>query len=83
MRACMKPVATLMDPLDSVHIQTKKISKAAVERSDTCVVQAAGVVAESVCAFILADLLLEKFGTDSLTDIKQAYKTYLKRITAC
>jgi len=83
LRACMKPVATLMDPLDSVHIQTKKISKAAVERSDTCVVQAAGVVAESVCAFILADLLLEKFGTDSLTDIKQAYKTYLKRITAC
>ena len=53
---------------------------AAVERSDTCVVQAAGVVAESACAFVLADFLLEKFGTDSLLDIKQAYKAYLKRI---
>ncbi len=83
LRACMKPIATLMNPLDSVHIATKKSMKAAQERSDTCVVQAAGVVAESVCAFILADLLLEKFGTDSLVDIKQAYKAYLKRIAQC
>jgi len=80
LRACMKPIATLMDPLDSVNIQTKKTAKAAQERSDTCVVQAAGVVAESACAFVLADLLLEKFGADSLVDIKQAYKAYLKRI---
>ena len=80
LRACMKPLATLMNPLDSVHIQTKKMAKAAVERSDACVVQAAGVVAEAVCAFVLADLLLEKFGADSLLDIKRAYKAYLKRI---
>ena len=80
LRACMKPIATLMKPLDSVHIKTKKVTKASVERSDTCVVQAAAVVAESVCAFVLADLVLEKFGTDSLVDIKQAYKAYLKRI---
>jgi len=83
LRACMKPIATLMNPLDSVNIATKKLTKAAQERSDTCVVQAAGVVAESVCAFVLADLLLEKFGADSLADIKQAYKAYLKRIAQC
>jgi chorismate synthase len=80
LRACMKPIATLMKPLDSVNIQTKKSAKAAQERSDTCVVQAAGVVAESACAFVLADLLLEKFGSDSLVDIKQAYQAYLRRI---
>ncbi|MCX5693972.1 MAG: chorismate synthase [Candidatus Omnitrophica bacterium] len=81
LRACMKPIATLMRPLDSVHIHTKKSAKAAVERSDTCVVESAGVVAESVCAFILADAFLEKFGSDSLSDIKHSYTNYLKRIT--
>lgn len=79
-RACMKPVCTLMAPLDSVNITSKKPDKAAVERSDTCVVDAAGVVAEAVCAYILAEAFLEKFGGDSLTDIKTNYKNYLKRI---
>lgn len=81
LRACMKPICTLMNPLDSVNIKTKKPSKAAVERTDTCVVSAAGVVAESACAFVLADLMLEKFGSDSLRDIKENYKNYLKRIS--
>lgn len=79
-RACMKPISTLMRPLDSVDIKTKKISKAATERSDTCVVEAAGVVAESACALVLADAFLEKFGSDNLDDIKQTFKSYLKRI---
>lgn len=78
-RACMKPISTLMNPLDSVHIVTKKRVKANIQRSDTCVVEAAGVVAESVCAYILADAFLEKFGSDNLKDIKQAYQAYLKR----
>ena len=81
LRACMKPICTLMSPLDSVNIKTNKPSKAAVERSDTCVVNAAGVVAEAVCAFVLADAMLEKFGSDSLKDIKNNYKDYLKRIS--
>ncbi|RJP29679.1 MAG: chorismate synthase [Candidatus Omnitrophota bacterium] len=81
MRACMKPISTLMRPLDSVNIMTSKASKASVERTDTCVVQAAGVVAESACAFVLADALLEKFGNDNLGDIKLAFKNYLKRIS--
>lgn len=80
LRACMKPIATLLKPLDSVNIHTKKSAKAAVERTDTCVVEAAGVVAESATAFVLAEAFLEKFGSDCLRDIKESYKNYLKRI---
>ncbi|HNX80836.1 MAG TPA: chorismate synthase [Candidatus Omnitrophota bacterium] len=79
-RACMKPICTLMSPLDSVHIKTRKPSKANTERSDVCVVEAAGVVAEAACAYVLADAFLEKFGSDSLPDIRGAYKQYRKRI---
>jgi chorismate synthase len=81
LRACMKPISTLMNPLDSVNVSTRKISKAATERSDICVVEAAGVVAEATAAFVLAQALLEKFGSDSLSDIKEAVKIYLKRIS--
>ncbi len=80
LRACMKPISTLMNPLDSVNIQTKKPAKAAIERSDICVVESAGVVAESATAFVLAEAFLEKFGADCLQDIKESYKKYLKRI---
>ncbi|MDD2703564.1 MAG: chorismate synthase [Candidatus Omnitrophica bacterium] len=80
LRACMKPISTLMDPLDSVNVVTKRPARAAVERSDICVVESAGVVAESVCAYVLADALLEKFGSDNLEDIKVCYKHYLNRV---
>ncbi len=80
LRACMKPICTLLEPLDSVNIITKKPSKAAVERSDICVVEAAGVIAESACAYVLADAFLDKFGGDSLQDLKANYKNYIKRI---
>lgn len=79
LRACMKPISTLMRPLESVNISTKKASRAAVERSDICVVEAASVVAESAAAFVLADALLEKFGSDNLSDVKQALRYYQKR----
>lgn len=78
--ACMKPIATLMNPLDSVNVLTKRRAKAARERSDTCVVEAAGVIAESAAAYVLTDALIEKFGGDNLADIKGAYQVYLKRI---
>ena len=81
LRACMKPICTLMQPLDSINITTNKPAKAAVERSDICVVQAAGVVAESACAYVLTDAMLEKFGGDALKDIKENHKNYLKRIS--
>jgi chorismate synthase len=80
LRACMKPISTLMNPLDSVNILTLKPSRAGIERTDTCVVEAAGVVAESCVAFVLADALLEKFGGDNLSDIKKSHQGYLKRI---
>ena len=79
-RACMKPISTLMTPLDSVNITTKKSALAATERSDTCVVEAAGVVAEAACAYVLADAFLEKFGSDNLSDIKTAFRAYQSRI---
>lgn len=79
-RGCMKPISTLLAPLDSVNIISKKSAKAAVERSDVCVVEAAGVIAESACAYVLADALVDKFGADCLSDIKKAYQSYLNRI---
>lgn len=79
LRACMKPICTLLEPLESVNIITKKPAKAAVERSDICVVEAAGVIAESACAYVLADAMLEKFGGDALGDIVLSLKNYLKR----
>jgi len=80
--ACMKPIATLMDPLDSVNINTGDPGKAATERSDICAVESAAVVAEAACAYTLAEAFLEKFGGDSLSDIRQSYSGYLKRIAA-
>lgn len=79
-RACMKPLSTLMHPLDSVNIITQRPSKAAIERSDVCVVESAGIIAQSAVAFVATDAFLEKFGGDNLLDIKKTYQDYLKRI---
>jgi len=79
--ACMKPISTLLKPLDSVNIISKKPSKASVERSDICAVEAAAVIAESACAFVISGEILDKFGSDNLQDIKKSYKEYLRRIT--
>ncbi len=79
--ACMKPIATLGKPLDSVNINNKRSGKATVERSDVCAVESAAIIAEAGAAFVLADALLEKFGTDALGDIKVSYKNYLKKIS--
>jgi chorismate synthase len=77
---CMKPISTLMHPLDSVNIKTLRSAKAATERSDICAVESAGVVAESAVAYVLADAFLEKFGQDSLSDIRQNFVSYIKRV---
>jgi chorismate synthase len=68
-RAVVKPIPTLLIPLRSVDLATREPQKASVERSDTCVVPAAGVVAEAMLALVLADALLEKTGGDSLDEI--------------
>lgn len=81
LRACMKPISTLKAPLDSVDIRTKKPAKACVLRADICAVEAAGVIAENMCAFILSDAFLEKFGADSLSEIKANYKNFIKNFS--
>jgi chorismate synthase len=72
----IKPIPTLRKPLDSVDIDSKHVSKAAVERGDTCVVAAAGVVAEAMLAIVLASAYLEKFGGDSLQEILENFAAY-------
>jgi chorismate synthase len=79
-RAAMKPIPTLKSPLASVDILTRKKFKAAYERSDTCAVPAASVIGEAVTALVIADSFLEKFGGDSLKEIKRNYEGYLKQL---
>ena len=78
--AVMKPIPTLHKPLRSVDIHTKKPYEAGIERTDVCAVPAASVVGESVLAFEIAKLFLEKFGGDSIQEIKSNYRSYLNRI---
>ncbi|VAW36352.1 Chorismate synthase [hydrothermal vent metagenome] len=78
--AAMKPIPTLYKPLSSVDMKTKKGFEASVERSDVCAVPAASVVGEAVVAFELAGLFLDKFGGDSIAEIKRNYKGYLAQI---
>lgn len=80
LRAVMKPIPTLYKPLRSVDIITKKPFAASVERSDTCAVPAAAIVAEAAVAFTLADVFLEKTGGDSAVEIERNYKGYLKQL---
>jgi chorismate synthase len=76
LRAAMKPIPTLMKPLRSADLATRKPLKAGVERSDVCAVPAAGVVAEAVAAFEVASALMEKFGGDSIEETKRNYRGY-------
>jgi chorismate synthase len=76
----MKPISTLMSPLQSVDLRSKQPADASVERSDVCAAPAAAVVGESVVAFEIANAFLEKFGGDSLSEIKSNYERYLEQI---
>ena len=75
-----KPISTLMSPLPSVDFATGEPSPALVERSDVCIVPAGGVVSEAVVALVLADAMLEKFGSDSLDDLRAALERYRARL---
>jgi chorismate synthase len=80
-RVAMKPIATLYSPKDSVDIATKEPFEATVERSDICTVPAAGVVGEAVIAFEMANALVEKFGGDTVEEMKRnfdAYQAYVR-----
>ena len=79
-RAVMKPIATLMKQLPSVNLQTKEGVPAFAERSDVCAVPAAAVVGEAMVAIALAQSLTQKFGGDSLTEMRANYGAYMARV---
>ena len=79
-RGYLKPISTLKKPLRSVDIDTKQEDVAAYERSDVTVVPAAGVIGESMLAIVLANSYREKFGGDSIDEMKRNYEGYLKQV---
>ena len=80
MRGYLKPISTLRRPLQSVDFDTREPVKAAYERSDVCVVPAAGVAAESMVALTLARCALEKFGGDSIGETLRNFNGYLEQL---
>jgi len=79
-RVAFKPISTLMKPLSSVDLLTKQETKGNIERSDVMAIPAAAVIAEAVVAFVLADAVLEKFGGDSLREIRRNRDGYLEQV---
>lgn len=78
--AAMKPIPTLMQPLQTVNLDTLCVEEASKERSDVCAVPAAAVVAEGEVAFVLANAYIEAFGDTCMADIKASIKAYKQRL---
>ena len=79
----MKPISTLLRKrLPSVDLRDGSVREAAVERSDVCAVPAAAVVAEAMVALVAADALLEKFGADSLSELRRNLDGYVEHLAA-
>lgn len=81
-RVAMKPISTLMRPLSTVDMKTREPASASVERSDVTAVPAMGVIAEAMLAFVIAQAVLEKFGSDSMIELKRNLDGYLDQISA-
>jgi len=79
-RGFLKPISTLRRPLESVDLSTREPAKAAYERSDVCVVPAAGVIGEAMVAIVLAGAMVEKFGGDSLREMKRNFDGYAEQV---
>ncbi len=79
-RGFLKPISTLRRPLESVDLETREPALAAYERSDICVVPAAGVIGEAMVAIVLAEAFLEKFGGDSLLETRRNFEGYLEQV---
>src|SRR3989344_2093063 len=79
-RVYHKPISTLGQPLNTVDILTKKPTKALIERSDICVVPRAGVISEAMLAYVLSQAFLEKFGRDSISEIKRNFEGYASQL---
>ncbi|MEE8485451.1 MAG: chorismate synthase [Acidimicrobiia bacterium] len=80
--AAMKPISTLMRPLETVDVETKQQESAFRERSDVCAVPAAGVVAEQMVAYVLANEVIRKFGGDTVADLVASCDVYKARLRA-
>jgi chorismate synthase len=80
--AAMKPISTIAKALRTVDVSTGEPARAFKERADSCAVPAAAVIGESMVAVVLAEALLEKFGSDNMTDIRAAYDAYTRRVGA-
>jgi chorismate synthase len=81
-RVGMKPISTLMRPLDTVDVATGEAAQAVAERSDVTAVPAMGVIAEAMAALVLANAMLEKFGGDSLSEVRRNLDGYLSHLAA-
>ena len=79
-RAAMKPISTVPKALDTIDVATGEAAKAINQRSDVCAVPAAGVVAEAMVALVLAEVVLEKFGGDSVTETRRNYESYIAHL---
>ncbi len=79
-RGYLKPISTLRRPLESVRFDTREATSASYERSDICVVPAAGVAAESMVALTIASLAQQKFGGDSALEMKRNFQGYIEQI---
>ena len=79
-RGYLKPISTLRRPLESVRFDTREATSASYERSDICVVPAAGVAAEAMVALTIADLAQQKFGGDSALEMKRNFDGYIEQI---
>ena len=79
-RGYLKPISTLRKPLGTANMVTKEPVQAAYERSDWCVVPAAGVAAEAMVALVLADAFLQKFGGDSLPEMRRNFEGYARQV---
>jgi chorismate synthase len=82
LRVAKKPIATLMRPLATVNVQTGQPAKAQSERSDVTAVPAIGVIAEGMVAIVLAGAYIEKFGGDTLGEVRRAYGAYLEYLAS-
>jgi chorismate synthase len=80
LRVAIKPISTMKKPMQSIDLNTKEKVEAHYERSDVCVVPAAGVIGEAVVALTIADAFLEKFGGDSMPELERNYRSYMESI---
>ena len=79
-KIAMKPISTVPKALDTIDVSTGLPAKAINQRSDVCAVPAAGIVGEAMAALVLADVVLEKFGGDSVMETRRNFQSYISSL---